>query len=134
MSATPVPAIDRAAINRANSQHSTGPRTESGKQRASLNAIRHGLNGASPVLPSEDPAAYEAHRRQFLDGSDELTLIRRLLSDRSPAREQLHAQLEPSSIVHPQYMDSSSPPRCQSFDPCTTKCEVLPPAILSRMK
>jgi hypothetical protein len=67
MSAIPVPSIDRAAINRANSQHSTGPRTEPGKQRTSLNALRHGLTAASPVLPSEDRAAYESHRRQFFD-------------------------------------------------------------------
>jgi len=56
---------DRAAINRANSQHSTGPRTEAGKQHSSLNALRHGLTAASAVLPSEDPAAFEDHRRQF---------------------------------------------------------------------
>jgi hypothetical protein len=63
MSASPIAPIDRAAINRANSQQSTGPRTESGKQRSSLNALRHGLTAQSAVLPSEDPAAYEAHRR-----------------------------------------------------------------------
>ncbi len=62
-----MPAIDRAAINRANSQHSTGPRTDPGKQRSSLNALRHGLTAASPVLLSEDPAAYESHRAQFFD-------------------------------------------------------------------
>jgi len=67
MSAIPVPAIDRTAINRANSQHSTGPRTESGKSRSALNALRHGLTAASPVLPSEDRAAYDSHRRQFFD-------------------------------------------------------------------
>jgi len=59
-------AINRAAVNRANAQHSTGPRTEAGKQRSSLNAIRHGLTAQTVVLPSEDPAAYESHRRQFL--------------------------------------------------------------------
>ncbi len=53
--------------NRANAQHSTGPRTPAGKQRSSLNALRHGLTAASPVLPSEDPAAYDAHRRRFFD-------------------------------------------------------------------
>ena len=57
----------RTAINRANSQHSTGPRTQAGKQRSSLNALRHGLTAASPVLPSEDTAAYENHRRRFFD-------------------------------------------------------------------
>jgi hypothetical protein len=46
---------------------STGPRTDSGKQRSSLNALRHGLTAASAVLPSEDQAAYETHRRQFFD-------------------------------------------------------------------
>src|ERR1700733_11913343 len=72
MSATPITSphrtpADRAAINRANSQHSTGPRTDSGKQRSSLNALRHGLTAASAVLPCEDEAAFEAHRRRFFD-------------------------------------------------------------------
>jgi hypothetical protein len=57
----------RARANRANSQHSTGPRTPAGKQRSSLNALRHGLTAASPVLPSEDPAAYADHRGRFFD-------------------------------------------------------------------
>jgi hypothetical protein len=65
MSATPI--ASRAAINRANSRHSTGPRTESGKQRSSLNALRHGLTAASAVLPSEDQATFDAHRRGFFD-------------------------------------------------------------------
>jgi len=57
----------REAINRANAQHSTGPRTEAGKQRSSRNALTHGLTAASPVLPSEDPADYETHCRGFRD-------------------------------------------------------------------
>jgi hypothetical protein len=72
MSATPVTfphrtSVDRTAINRRNSRHSTGPRTDSGKQRSSLNALRHGLTAACAVLPSEDRAAYDAHRRGFFD-------------------------------------------------------------------
>ena len=59
--------MNRVAANRANAQHSTGPRTESGKQRSSLNSIKHGLTAATVVLPSEDPDQYEAHRRQFFD-------------------------------------------------------------------
>ncbi|MGD0301777.1 MAG: hypothetical protein ABSE86_32270 [Bryobacteraceae bacterium] len=57
----------RAEINRANSQHSTGPRTPAGKQRSSLNALRHGLTGHVIVLPSEDHAAYENHTRRLVD-------------------------------------------------------------------
>ena len=46
---------------------STGPRTAAGKKRSSQNALTHGLTAASPVLPSEDQAAYEEHRRRFFD-------------------------------------------------------------------
>ena len=65
MSATPI--ASRTAINRANSLRSTGPRTDSGKQRSALNALRHGLTAASAVLPSEDQAAFDTHRRGFFD-------------------------------------------------------------------
>jgi hypothetical protein len=65
---TPAPITSktaRAVTNRANSQHSTGPRTEIGKQRSSLNALRHGLTAASSVLPTENRAAFEDHSRGF---------------------------------------------------------------------
>jgi hypothetical protein len=65
MPATSTVLIDRATINRANSQYSTGPRTEAGKQRSSQNALRHGLTARTAVLASEDPATYEQHCRQF---------------------------------------------------------------------
>jgi hypothetical protein len=57
----------RAAVNRANSLHSTGPRTEPGKLRSSRNALRHGLTARTAVLPTEDPEAYQRHIQQFLD-------------------------------------------------------------------
>jgi hypothetical protein len=59
--------LRRAAINRANAQHSTGPRTDAGKQRSSLNALRHGLAAQTAVLPTEDLAAYQRHIQQLLD-------------------------------------------------------------------
>ena len=68
MSATPTFELqytDRVATNRANSQHSTGPRTEAGKKRSSQNALRHGLTARTAVLASEDQEAYESHHRQF---------------------------------------------------------------------
>jgi hypothetical protein len=61
------PKKDRAAVNRANSLHSTGPRTESGKQRSSLNALNHGLTARTALLPTEDPDTYQRHIQQFLD-------------------------------------------------------------------
>ena len=64
MSATTSALIVR---NRANAQHSTGPRTEAGKQRSSQNALRHGLTAQTAVLPTENQAAYQQHCRKFLD-------------------------------------------------------------------
>jgi hypothetical protein len=62
----PIPTPDaRARANRSNALLSTGPRTDPGKQRSSMNALRHGLTAASAVLPSEDQAAYDAHCRGF---------------------------------------------------------------------
>jgi hypothetical protein len=48
----------RAAVNRKNAARSTGPRSEGGKRRSSLNALRHGLTGQTVVLPEDDLAAY----------------------------------------------------------------------------
>jgi hypothetical protein len=59
--------IDRGAINRANARHSTGPRTEAGKQRSALNALTHGLTCRTAVLPSEHPAAYQRHCRELIE-------------------------------------------------------------------
>ena len=44
----------RDEVNRANALLSTGPKTEEGKQRSSLNALRHGLTGQTVVMPTED--------------------------------------------------------------------------------
>jgi hypothetical protein len=61
------PSASRTETNRANAQNSTGPRTEAGKQRSSLNALRHGLTGQTVVLPSDDLVAYQRHCKEFLD-------------------------------------------------------------------
>jgi len=58
---------NRSEINRANSRHSTGPKTAEGKQRSSLNALRHGLTGQIVVMPAEDLQAYQRHLQSFTD-------------------------------------------------------------------
>src|SRR6478752_2477062 len=47
------PSEAQLRANRLNAQKSTGPRTEEGKQRASLNATRHGLTAQILTLTPE---------------------------------------------------------------------------------
>jgi hypothetical protein len=70
-------------INRANAQHSTGPKTEAGKQRSSQNALRHGLTSQIVVMPNEDLEAYQSHLKSFVDeyqpqGATEAHLVQSL--------------------------------------------------------
>jgi hypothetical protein len=46
--------------NRRNALESTGPKTEEGKQRASRNAVRHGLTAETVIVPLEDADDYKA--------------------------------------------------------------------------
>jgi hypothetical protein len=52
--------------NRANAARSTGPKTPGGKERASRNAVRHGLRSGLPVLPGEQADDWERHREGVL--------------------------------------------------------------------
>jgi hypothetical protein len=54
------------AANHANARRSTGPKTQSGKEIAKLNAVKHGGLSPLPVLPEvETRDAWQAH----LDGT-----------------------------------------------------------------
>jgi hypothetical protein len=47
------------AANRANAQHSTGPKTAAGKAAVRLNPCRHGLFAGDVVLPEENAEEFE---------------------------------------------------------------------------
>ncbi len=51
----------KAEANRANAEHSTGPRTEEGKRIAAQNALKTGLTGRTVLLPTDNLADYQAH-------------------------------------------------------------------------
>lgn len=75
------------SANQANSQLSTGPRTESGKAAASQNALKHGLTSELTVLPNEDQAEFdrllESYRNQFgYDGEHESFLVEQMARSR----------------------------------------------------
>ena len=110
--------ITRAEINRANAQHSTGPKTDSGKKRSSLNALRHGLTGQIVVMPAEDLAAYQSHVKSFTDeyhpqGATEAHLVQ-ALADTSWRLNRVAAQetnLLSLGLDHPTNIDA--PPQIQ---------------------
>jgi hypothetical protein len=49
------------AANRENAKLSTGPTSETGKAKSSLNAVTTALTGRTVLLPSDDAARYERH-------------------------------------------------------------------------
>src|ERR1035438_7727628 len=51
--------------NRANAQKSTGPRSPEGKSASRFNALKHGIDAASLVIPGEDPAEYDALAAEY---------------------------------------------------------------------
>jgi hypothetical protein len=71
------------AANQKNSQLSTGPTSEAGKAKSSLNAVKSGLTGRIVLLPGDDAALYEAHLSHFIKhhepvGDDERNLVQSL--------------------------------------------------------
>ena len=54
------------AANRANAQKSTGPRSVEGKSASRFNALKHGMDAASIVIPGEDPEVYDSLVAQYL--------------------------------------------------------------------
>jgi hypothetical protein len=74
---------EQIQANRENAQRSTGPRTEEGKARSSMNAVKTGLTGRAVLLPGDDAAAYEKHVNHFFQqhqpvGDDESNLVQSL--------------------------------------------------------
>ena len=48
-------------------RRSGGPKTEAGKRRASMNAVKHGMYSAAVVLPGESHQEYDALLQCYLD-------------------------------------------------------------------
>ena len=71
--------IRQIEANRRNAERSTGPRTETGKQRSALNALRHGLTAETVVLPLEDLEDYQAFEEAVIEGFDPETASEREL-------------------------------------------------------
>ncbi len=74
------------AANRANAQLSTGPKSEEGKRRSSLNARRHNLTGQVTAMTEEDRIAHNAFSEALIkamapEGALELQFAQRIATD-----------------------------------------------------
>jgi len=77
--------VAQIQANRLNAQKSTGPRTAAGKERASRNALKHGLLAREAVIQGEDPGEFALYREGMLDelapvGAVEAMLAQRVVS------------------------------------------------------
>ena len=74
------------AANRANAQLSSGPRSEEGKRRSSLNARRHNLTGQVTAMTEEDRIAHDTFSEALIksmapEGALEVQLAQRIATD-----------------------------------------------------
>ena len=88
--------------NRRNARKSTGPRSASGKKRASRNALKHGLT--TPISGAVVTREIEALARQIAgDPEDRLRM--------ALARDAAEAQLDLDRVQRSASPSSSAPPR-----------------------
>jgi hypothetical protein len=68
--------------NRSNAQKSTGPCTPEGKEKASQNALKHGLFAREGVIRGEDGEEFEMHREMLLEQLDPAGALEEILAAR----------------------------------------------------
>ena len=73
--------------NQGNAQKSTGPTTEEGKQRSSMNAMTHGIFANIPILPGENEANLNELKAQIIQAlkptdAIELGFVERIIQSR----------------------------------------------------
>ncbi|MEN6424854.1 MAG: hypothetical protein ABFE13_05800 [Phycisphaerales bacterium] len=74
--------VAQIQANRLNAQKSTGPRTAEGKERASQNALKHGLLAREAVIQGEDPEEFELYREGMLQELTPAGAVETMLAER----------------------------------------------------
>ncbi len=104
--------------NKQNAQHSTGPRTEQGKQRTSLNALKHGFRAKDPLIPGEDPDHYYRHSAELENELQPATPLEETLVDQIVDitwRLKRFARIE-AAVVNELYDSAAEHPRNHDKD------------------
>ena len=100
----------KISANRENARKSTGPRTERGKSKSKLNALKLGVYATTPVLPGEDEEAYREVVKSNLEyfapvGPVENLLVSQITTEQwrldriQRAENFLHARLKEGQII-----------------------------------
>ena len=100
----------KIAANRENALKSTGPKTERGKTKSRLNALKYGIYATTPLLPGEDEDAYreivKSNLKHFAPlGPVENLLVSQITSEQwrleriQRAEIALHARLKEGQIL-----------------------------------
>ena len=79
------PSTARVEANRRNARRSTGPRTDAGKRRSSMNAVKHGVCSSSPLLPNECPGTYQTFCEEVREDLRPRTAVERVLVEQITA-------------------------------------------------
>jgi len=106
-------AAARAAINRANAQHSTGPKTPEGRAVSCLNNTKFGLTGTNfTVLEWEDRAAFDQLLNGLRDEHQPSTPTEQILVDNMAE----HHWLSQRALLLQNLCFQIEEPACQSSD------------------
>jgi len=75
----------KLAANRQNAQHSTGAKTQAGKDKSKMNALKNALTGRTVLLPTDDAVAYQAFidsiYKQWSPVDDQETRLTQLIAN-----------------------------------------------------
>jgi hypothetical protein len=69
----------QANSNRQNASHSTGPRTETGKQQSARNSLKHGLASGTLIIEGESLAEFQACFQDIFDEYQPATVTEDIL-------------------------------------------------------
>jgi len=106
-------AAARAAINRANAEHSTGPKTPEGKAASCLNNTKFGLTGTNfTVLEWEDRAAFDQLLNGLREEHQPSTPTEQILVDNMAE----HHWLSQRAVLLQNLCFQIEEPACQSSD------------------
>ena len=113
----------------ANAQLSSGPRSEEGRAKSSLNAVKTGLTGRTVLLPSDDIAEYERHlgayAEEFAPGGLLETNLVQSIADTDWRLRRIPA-LESALFAKGHQSFFSQMPRTQSLPVASTSRPILP--------